>query len=145
MRQYGSVTRIVKALTMTAPSSVSLVCLIRGRARYPFFGSNCTLVGFIMTAWALYSSLDARGAIAPPKADRKTASHAISPSIAGVISSENFFCTSPQAFPPRCACWNLKPTPLARIAHDTTGQTGVFRHDQPRRSRHGAEMNVNGP
>jgi hypothetical protein len=33
---------------------------------------------------------------------------------------ENLFGNSPQAFPPSCACWNLKPVPLKQWRRTAT-------------------------
>jgi transposase len=50
--------------------------------------------------------------VIPPKADRKTGIPCDFAIDRWRHLIENFFCNSPQAFPPSCAWWNLKPTPL---------------------------------
>ena len=77
----------------------------------------------------LRKELDDRGAgaVIPPKADRKTAIACDFAMYRWRHRIENFFCNSPQAFPPSCACRNLKPAPLKqhrRIAtrYDKTDQ-----------------------
>lgn len=60
------------------------------------------------------TELDDRGAIAVilPKADRKTGIPCDFARYRWGHLIENVFCNSPQAFPPSCACWNLKPAQL---------------------------------
>jgi transposase len=74
--------------------------------------------------------LDDRGALAviPPKRDRVRPMSCDFEMYKWRHLIENFFCNSPQAFPPSCACWNLKPAPLKqwrRIAtrYDKTDQS----------------------
>ncbi len=78
----------------------------------------------------LRKELDDPGALAaiPQKRDRKTNIPCDFAMYRWRHLIENFFCNSPQAFPPSCACWNLKPAPLKqyrRIAtrYDKTDQS----------------------
>jgi hypothetical protein len=50
--------------------------------------------------------------IRAPKADRKTNIPCEFAVDRWRHHVENFFCNFPQAFPPSCACWNIKPAPL---------------------------------
>jgi transposase len=78
----------------------------------------------------LRKELDDRSALAviPPKVDRARPISCDFEMYKWRHLIENFFCNSPQAFPPSCASWNLKPAPLKqwrRIAtrYDKTDQS----------------------
>ena len=74
--------------------------------------------------------VDDRGALAviPPERDRARPISCDFQMYKWRHLIENYFCNSPLAFPPSCACWNPKPAPLKqwrRIAarHDKTDQS----------------------
>ena len=78
----------------------------------------------------LRKELDDRGALAviPPKRDRKANIPCDFAMYRWRHLIENFFCNSPQAFPPSCDCWNLKPALLKQyrriaIRYDKTDQS----------------------
>jgi hypothetical protein len=92
--------------------------------------------------------LDDRGALAviPPERDRARPISCDFEMYKWRHLIENYFCNSALAFPPSCACWNLKRAPLKQMAQDRNpprqDRSELCRHDQPNRGGHGVEMNA---
>jgi transposase len=68
----------------------------------------------------LRAASDQRGAVIPPQRDRARPISCDFEIYTWRHLVENLFGNSPQAFPPSCACWNLKPVPLKQWRRTAT-------------------------